>query len=212
MVESSLSPSLQRLISTLSKLGLTGSEIAETIWLAVQPGDSGIITIDVVAEPMPEEEKSPEVEENPTLPGIELNDEATAPSHGEIVPPPVEKTSSLALPPNYKRIPVPDAPAISQALLLARALRPLARQIAFGLPTILDELATVNRIAETGICNRFSSQNQRCGWMWPWYLILVLPCVYGSDWELMSTVCYLAMGSFGMYESGFCGTQREKLI
>jgi hypothetical protein len=63
----------------------------------------------------------------------------------------VEKTQSLALPPNYKPIPVPDAPAISQALLLARALRPLARQISVGLPTILDEVKTVDRIAETGV-------------------------------------------------------------
>ena len=58
---------------------------------------------------------------------------------------------SLALPPNYKSIPVPDAPAISQALQLARSLRPLARQIEIGLPTLLDEVATVDLIAETGL-------------------------------------------------------------
>ena len=63
----------------------------------------------------------------------------------------MEKISSLALPPNYKPIPVPDAPAISQALLLARALRPLARQVAIGLWKILDETATVERIAKTGV-------------------------------------------------------------
>jgi formylglycine-generating enzyme required for sulfatase activity len=73
------------------------------------------------------------------------------PAQAEILPAPVEKTSSLALPPNYKPIPIPDAPAISQALLLARALRPLARQIAVGLPTVVDEIATVDFIAETGI-------------------------------------------------------------
>jgi formylglycine-generating enzyme required for sulfatase activity len=63
----------------------------------------------------------------------------------------LKKTPSLALPPNYKPIPVPDAPAISQALQLARALRPLARQIAVGLPSIVDEKATVDRIAETRV-------------------------------------------------------------
>jgi formylglycine-generating enzyme required for sulfatase activity len=46
---------------------------------------------------------------------------------------------------------VPDAPAIPHALLLARALRPLARQISVGLPTLLNEAATVDRIAETGV-------------------------------------------------------------
>lgn len=69
----------------------------------------------------------------------------------EIVPAPVEKAASLALPPNYKPILVPDAPALSQALQLARSLRPLARQIEVGMPKILDEEATVDSIAETGV-------------------------------------------------------------
>jgi formylglycine-generating enzyme required for sulfatase activity len=150
VIESTLSPSLQKLILTLSNLGLTGREIAETVWLALQAESEDIIIIDVEVEPPLSEEISPKGRDNPEPQAMDLNDNA-AQSQAEIVPPPVEKTSSLALPPNYKPIAVPDAPAISQALLLARALRPLARQIEFGLPTILDELATVNYIAETGI-------------------------------------------------------------
>jgi formylglycine-generating enzyme required for sulfatase activity len=150
VVESSLSPSLQRLILTLSNLGLTGREIAETVWLALQSEGDGIITIDVVVESPLEDEKSPDAKEIYDPPSVALHDNV-APAQAEIVPLPVEKISSLALPPNYKLIPVPDAPVISQALLLARALRPLARQIEFGLPTILDEFATVNYIAETGV-------------------------------------------------------------
>jgi formylglycine-generating enzyme required for sulfatase activity len=72
-------------------------------------------------------------------------------AQAEIIPAPLDLPSSLALPPNYTPISIPDAPAISQALLLARALRPLARQISVGLPIILDEAETVDQIAETGI-------------------------------------------------------------
>jgi hypothetical protein len=150
VIASSLSPSLQRLISTLSHLGLTGQEIAEAIWLAVEIEDSEIVTIDVPARPVVEEDEEQCRDPQPTEPDVLAADPLPRPQ-AEIVPAPVEKAASLALPPNYKPIPVPDAPAISQALLLARALRPLARQIAIGLPTILDEAATVDRIAETGI-------------------------------------------------------------
>lgn len=46
---------------------------------------------------------------------------------------------------------MPDAPALSQALQLARALRPLAQQIEIGPSITLDEAATVEQIAETGV-------------------------------------------------------------
>jgi hypothetical protein len=139
------------LISTLSNLGLTGKEIAEIIWLATQTDDEDRSAIDVVAKPILEV-----AEENRVAPlsgsQPELDfDIPASPSQAEIIPALPEKTSSLELPPNYKPIPIRDAPAISQALLLARALRPLARQISVGLPTILDEAATVDLIAETGV-------------------------------------------------------------
>ncbi|MEM8640966.1 MAG: hypothetical protein AAGG51_19460 [Cyanobacteria bacterium P01_G01_bin.54] len=69
----------------------------------------------------------------------------------ELVPEPVPKGSSFKFPQKYKPIPVPDAPALSQSLQLAKALRPLARQMAVGLPSRLDEAATVDWVADTGV-------------------------------------------------------------
>ncbi len=68
----------------------------------------------------------------------------------ELVPEPMERPS-LAFPDTYRPIPVPDAPAIAHTLQLARSLRPLARQIAAGLATVIDEGATAERIAEAGV-------------------------------------------------------------
>jgi formylglycine-generating enzyme required for sulfatase activity len=150
---SDLSPELQKLIAILNKLGLTGREIAETIWLATQTARDDVITIDVVVDPPLEEVEA--VSGTSTamiLQDLDRNLPATSPPpSAEIVPLPLQNTSSLALPPNYKPIPIPDAPAISQALLLARALQRLARKVSVGMPAILDEPATVNSIAETGL-------------------------------------------------------------
>ncbi|MEO0759721.1 MAG: SAV_2336 N-terminal domain-related protein [Cyanobacteria bacterium J06648_16] len=141
---------MQKFVACLSNnLGLTGREIAEVIWLASQQQNDEVI--EVAAEPARDvaepPESSPESVENlPSLPVAS----AEPPPQADLVPPPVEQPS-LALPPNYTPVAVPDAPAITQALRLARALRPLARQIATGLPTLLDEAATVKSIADTGV-------------------------------------------------------------
>ena len=158
MSETSLSPSLQRLIKTLSQSDLdlaTGREIAEVLWLA-QKTQGDFITVESKVVIEPEKEETEEALEEPTdsddrdrLPPSP-NPPETEPQ-AEIVPPPLEQTSALDLPGNYQHIPVRDAPAIAQSLDLARALRPLARQIAMGLPTLLDERATVEQIAETGV-------------------------------------------------------------
>ena len=95
-------------------------------------------------EPSGDDEHHPDPGDSGTLP-------PPMTGQADIVPAPTDKQPSLELPPNYKPIPIPDAPAISQSLLLARALRPLARQIAIGLPTILDEAETVDFVAETGL-------------------------------------------------------------
>ena len=49
-------------------------------------------------------------------------------------------------------IKLPDAPGLPQPLKLARALRPLIQKINSGTEVILDEEATANRIAEERIC------------------------------------------------------------
>jgi formylglycine-generating enzyme required for sulfatase activity len=154
----SLSPLLQKLIKTLSQSDLdlaTGREIAEVLWLA-QKTQGDFITVESKVVIEPEKEETEETLEEPTdsddrdrLPPSP-NPPETEPQ-AEIVPPPLEQTSALDLPGNYQHIPVRDAPAIAQSLNFARALRPLARQIAMGLPTLLDEGATVEQIAETGV-------------------------------------------------------------
>ena len=154
MKDSALNASLQDLVSTLGDLGLTGREIAEAIWLAGQTVDADRTTIDILAQPIEEPIAPPIASDlNPFSDREPVGDFSAPPAQAEIIPSPVQKTSSLALPPNYKHIPVPDASALSQALLLARALRPLARQVAIGLPSVLDEGATVDRIAQTGVWN-----------------------------------------------------------
>ena len=148
-----MSSSLQRLVTSLSNLGLTGREIAEVIWLAVQKDEAGIV--DVAARSVLEAE-TPQSQGQPdpppeSSPVDRMPSPSRQPRQAEVVPFPVDQKPSLALPANYRPIPVPDAPAITQALQLARSLRPLARQVAIGLPTILDEDATVEWIAETRV-------------------------------------------------------------
>ncbi|WNZ47378.1 formylglycine-generating enzyme family protein [Leptolyngbya boryana CZ1] len=120
------------------------------IWLAART-DGDIITLDTEAQPVPEPVTTQVEQDLSSPPSSDSEPPLPNEAQAEIVPAPAEQRASLALPPNYKPIPVPDAPAISQALQLARSLRPLARRVAIGLPTILDEEATVDRIAETGI-------------------------------------------------------------
>lgn len=139
--------SVKRLISALKKLDLSGQEIADVLWFAAKT-DNGFEPLEVEVEPEPSPDES--------LPRDELPPQPTRASRvpekqAEIVPLPPKQSSSLTLPPNYKPIAIPDAPSFSQALGLARALRPLARKIAVGLPKILDEEATVERIAQTGV-------------------------------------------------------------
>ncbi len=152
MKDSALNSALQGLVSTLGDLGLTGREIAEVIWLAGQTIEADRRTLEIPAKSVVEPIAPLLMPDSTPLPDREpVGDFSVPPSQAEIIPSPVLKTSTLALPPNYKPIPIPDAPALSQMLLLARALRPLARQVAIGLPSVLDESATVDRIAETGV-------------------------------------------------------------
>lgn len=168
MSETSLSPSLQKLIKTLSQSELdlaTGREIAEVLWLA-QKTQGDFITVESKVVIEPEKEETEETLEEPTDSDDRLPPSPDPPKtepQAEIVPPPLEQTSALDLPGNYKHIPVRDAPAIAQSLDLARALRPLARQIAMGLPTLLDERATVEQIAETGVWQPFLNLLRNCG-------------------------------------------------
>lgn len=142
---------MQTLVKTLSRLGLTGQEIAEAIWLVLQTGET---VIDVDSKPVPALEPPMQRVETETMPqppvrSIETEDVSNAEQTADLVPAPA--TPSLELPPNYKPIPVPDAPSIAQLLQLARTLRPLARRVAVGLAAEIDESATVDQVAESGV-------------------------------------------------------------
>lgn len=135
-------------LTDLKDQGLTGQEIAEAIWLATQTDDGAPFVWDVVSEAVEDPEAPTESDSSPPA---DISAPPPREPQADIVPAPVEKKASLALPDNYRPIPVPDAPALSQALQLARSLRPLARQVAVGLPALIDAEATVERIAETGV-------------------------------------------------------------
>ncbi|MEM6838613.1 MAG: formylglycine-generating enzyme family protein [Cyanobacteria bacterium P01_C01_bin.120] len=140
---------MRKLVVTLGELGLTGQEIAETIWLAQKTVQ--VDFIDVTAQPV-EEDSEPTEQSIDAGQDNEAKPETAADEpRGEIRPAPTERSPSLALPPGYKTISVPDARSLTQPLQLARALRPLARRVAVGMPTILDEAATVDAVAETGL-------------------------------------------------------------
>ena len=79
----------------------------------------------------------------------------------ELVPEPV---NTLVLPENYRPIPVPDASGIADPLEIARSLRVLAKKADVGQPRILDEAATVDRVAEMGIWQPVLRPAQELWW------------------------------------------------
>ena len=155
MTNSPLSSSLQKLTTTLSNQGLTGTEIAEVIWLSATIYKDDLIDVPAQTSESPSSEASDRTEEFPSD-SIDSKIEDTKqfsppkpePSIAELVPEPVD---TLALPENYRPIPVPDASGIRNPLEIARSLRNLAKKAEVGQPTIMDEEATVNSVAETGI-------------------------------------------------------------
>ena len=142
------------MISVLGqRLDLTGTEIAEAIWLAGQLSVEGDRhTVEVNSERVEESESDRNGWED-NLQEDSANDSREDPgSTTEIVPQPGESEEFPPFPEgHYKPIPIPDPAAIPETLQYARALRPLAHKIAVGKPEIVDERATVAQIADTGV-------------------------------------------------------------
>lgn len=155
------------MISVLGqRLDLTGTEIAEAIWLAGQVSMEGDRpTVEVAREEVEEsgsdrsqmsdgwEDNQPEESVDNSQSEESGNDSAEdSDPTTEIVPQP---EASEEFPPfpegDYKPIPIPNPPAIPETLQYAKALRPLAHKIPVGKPEILDERATVAQIADTGV-------------------------------------------------------------
>ena len=143
-----------RLIKLLEKeLKLTGTEITETLWLAMQrqshssthsskiPSEDETTTEESNTVPL---KSSAVIPENPTYPKIPQKN-----SYAEVAP----KTDSASSNKGYLPIKVPDVSSLRHPLKIARAFRPLMQYISDGKADLLDEEATVENIAELeGIC------------------------------------------------------------
>ena len=130
---------------------LTGIEIAETVWWALRRCSPVSQTIEVAAEPVTDEDISSDlndIEDAPAIPPPPLPPPET---QAEIAPDLSSSRGAASLPEGYQPIRVEDPAALPDPLALARSLRPLLRWVAFGEPRRLDEIATVDRIAQTGI-------------------------------------------------------------
>ena len=125
---------------------LQSEDIADTLWLAVKMGDAyEDITAEAESE-TPGETSSMEI----------VEDLSPANPVGELaavsIPEPVQATATSAeIPEQGLPIQVQAAPALSDARQMGRALRPLMRKVPSPTRLELDEIATVNCIADYDI-------------------------------------------------------------
>jgi formylglycine-generating enzyme required for sulfatase activity len=145
------SSKFDKLIATLQqKLDLTGTEIAEILWLAQQSQ----ITIAENSHTAVETDKAKKADTKPTR--EDTTSETQTISAVSLQP--AEPTAEVYAKPSLSTssstsgdtldIKLPDAPGLRQPLKLARALRPLTQKIDSETEVILDEEATANRIAK----------------------------------------------------------------
>ncbi|YAF98605.1 MAG: SAV_2336 N-terminal domain-related protein [Nodularia sp. CChRGM 3473] len=136
---------IDQLITALSKeVEMSAEEIADTIWLALQLYE---FQTESVSSDIKKEErifsKSPlnttQLEEIP-------NQQPKEQKAGIYLPSEQKNSKSLGL--SFK---VPDAPSLREPLTLARALKPLMRRVPSGRELVLDEAATIQRIADEGL-------------------------------------------------------------
>jgi formylglycine-generating enzyme required for sulfatase activity len=145
-----MSKQFDQFITTLEKkLNLTGTEIAEILWLAQH--------VSVSRKPPPQEQP-PTKNEHEDTPLV--NKDPEPPSRNEPKPnkpepteiPIVPKTSD-SYPDSGLSINIPDVSSLPYPRKIAKALRSLIQYIAYGKAVLLNEKATVERIAElNGIC------------------------------------------------------------
>ena len=146
-----------RLIRVLEKdLKLTGTEIAEILWLAMQLTSSsnqtpntpsGVETPTVENQPtnIPEGSVSQITASPPKLLDDSQPQDSRPPDsvHAKVLPKPLGLIDKSSLP-----IKAPDTSSLRNPLNIAKALRPLIQYISYGKAILLDENATVERIAE----------------------------------------------------------------
>ncbi|MBR8839317.1 MAG: SUMF1/EgtB/PvdO family nonheme iron enzyme [Stigonema ocellatum SAG 48.90 = DSM 106950] len=138
---------IQQAIAILQQAGfdLTAQELAEILWLAVHRSESEKphkrSPQPNIPKPDPPQTQTQEIPQSPSLPQIlEPTFPVTLPSP---VPSPAKTTETP--------IRIPAAVALRNSLALGRSLRPLMRKVPSPTENILDEEATVSRIAEEKI-------------------------------------------------------------
>ncbi|MEQ8963566.1 MAG: SAV_2336 N-terminal domain-related protein, partial [Coleofasciculus sp. C2-GNP5-27] len=140
-----------RLIALLEQdLNLTGTEIAEILWLAAQRRNSASTQPPTPAsthEPTPAEPPIVDSTVSSTPPSTPVPESSlpTIPSRNQPAVGVYAKTTSRH---DSLEIALPDVAAIPHPLKLARAFRPLMQRISSRETTILDEVATVESTAE----------------------------------------------------------------
>jgi WD40 repeat protein len=154
--------SIEQLISKLGEqFDLTGEQIADVLWLTLELQKFEVIPPEEKLEfPKSKEGRSTE-NSNQTIDPPKPNEPITSTVSSQKDEPhtkPSNKTkgsvysaSGLGESQGLK-IGIPDAPSLRAPLTLAHEFRPLMRRVATGKKLILDEAATVQRIAEERIC------------------------------------------------------------
>jgi|694.fasta_scaffold01205_27 serine/threonine-protein kinase len=157
---SSLS-SIEQLVSTLGdQLDLTGEQIADVLWLTLElqkyetNSDEEIPNLqdansDILPKTFNQATDESQVTEPITPTASKSKEESSIRKTSEKQGSVYANSGSGGI--QGLSIGVPDAPSLREPLKLAQALRPLMRQVATGKRLILDEAATVQRIAEERI-------------------------------------------------------------
>ncbi|WP_254445265.1 SAV_2336 N-terminal domain-related protein [Anabaena sp. UHCC 0204] len=150
-----MSKQFDQFITTLEKkLNLTGTEIAEILWLAQQT----CTHVSVDKEPTPQKKPPPSNEHKdipPQTPNYIPITPPTSPTIIEPEPPkvPIIPRKSDSYPDSGLSINIPDVASLPYPRKIAKALSSLIQYIAYGKAVLLNEKATVERIAElNGIC------------------------------------------------------------
>lgn len=176
MTSSQRKPSSNSIDLIIAKLGekldLTSEQIADVLWLALEFQKIEASSLEQKSNPEPElnlgefntgeSQKISDFSSDLTQGSNPSNHSETDSSSEQI-----GSTNSDTSPQEAKgdvyssstegdssglKLGVPDAPSIREPLTLARAFRPLMRRVPYNSKSIIDEAATVKRIAEERIC------------------------------------------------------------
>ena len=147
---------IDQLITALSQeVEMSAAEIADTIWLALQmqefPSESVSSGFPVKMEDEREIKKPENQINQQILPKNSELGETPNQSPEEQKAGIYPRNEQLTAKSSNLSFKVPDAPSLREPLTLARALKPLMRRVPSGRELVLDEAATIQRIADEGL-------------------------------------------------------------